>query len=128
VSYRPWWNLEPCGCASAYARHVRLGQLKDDACKDAHAAAEAWRQKRKRGEAVTAAEARAARLRRVHAECTALRKAGVALADMPLPVQEGERAYQRESKRRRRQERVQRAGIVYRLHSEARRRGYEAAA
>jgi hypothetical protein len=128
VSAWPWWMLEPCGSASTYKRHVRRGELKDDACQEAHAAEEAWRQKRRRGDAVTAAEARAARLRRMHAEFIALRKDGVARADMPLPVQEGEREYQRESKRRRRQERVRHAPILIRLQYDERRRGNGVAA
>jgi hypothetical protein len=39
---RPWWNLEPCGTAAAYRRHVRLGEPKDQACRDAHAAEARW--------------------------------------------------------------------------------------
>jgi hypothetical protein len=48
---RPWWALEPCGTPAAYRRHVRLGEPKDRACKDAHAAEARW----------YAAKARAAR-------------------------------------------------------------------
>ena len=128
MSAWPWYMLKPCGSDSTYRRHVRRGELKDGACQDAHAVAEAWRQRRRRGEAVTADEARAAHLRRLHAECTALRKAGVAFADMPPAVQDGERAYQRDSKRRRRQKRVQQAPILIRLlYDEGRRRNGVAA-
>ena len=118
MSGRPWYMLKPCGSDSVYHRHARRGELKDIACQEAHAAAEAWRQKRRRGEAVTGAEAHAAHLRRMHARFTALRKDGVALADMPALVAGGERAYQRESKQRRRQERAQQAGILTRLRRE----------
>ena len=128
MSTWPWYMLKPCGSDSTYRRHVRRGELKDGACQDAHAVAEAWRQRRLRGEAVTADEARAARLRAMHAEFTALRKAGVLLADMPSVIQEGERAYQRESKRRRRLERVRRAPILARLRYDERRRGNGVAA
>ena len=46
VRQPPWWRLEPCGTASAYRRHVRKGEPKDQPCRDAHAAEERWRQQR----------------------------------------------------------------------------------
>lgn len=119
MSYRPWWNLEPCGTDSAYKRHLVHGELTDQACRDAHAAAEAWRCKRRRGEAVTLASAREAALRRAHAEFARLLRGGMAPARMPLPVQRGERDYQRNAKRRQRRERQRALPIVARLHSEA---------
>lgn len=128
MSWRPWWNLSPCGTDGGYERHKAHGQKADPACLAAHAAAEDWRQKRRRGEVLTTAEARAARLRRMHADCTALRKAGVAFADMPLAVQQGERAYQAQAQRRRRAERVAGAPILVRLLYDERQRGNGVAA
>lgn len=43
MSNRPWWNLEPCGTESARKRHLRRGEPKDQACRDAHAAEERHR-------------------------------------------------------------------------------------
>jgi C-5 cytosine-specific DNA methylase len=35
VSYRPWWNLEPCGTLAAYRRHSRRGEKPCEACRQA---------------------------------------------------------------------------------------------
>jgi hypothetical protein len=39
VSYRPWWNLEPCGTLAAYRRHSRRGEKPCEACRQARNAA-----------------------------------------------------------------------------------------
>jgi hypothetical protein len=33
VSYRPSWNLEPCGTLAAYRRHGRAGEKPCEACR-----------------------------------------------------------------------------------------------
>jgi hypothetical protein len=33
VSWRPWWNLEPCGTPAAYRRHSRAGEKPCEACR-----------------------------------------------------------------------------------------------
>jgi hypothetical protein len=35
VSYRPSWNLEPCGTLAAYRRHSRRGEKPCEACRQA---------------------------------------------------------------------------------------------
>jgi hypothetical protein len=88
--YRPPSRWEPCGTAAAYRRHVRRKEPTDQACKDAHAAEERWRQ---RGLAVAAV------LRRAHADVKALRRGGQAV---PSALAQMERTYQRLAKRRQR--------------------------
>ena len=40
MSYRPWYNREPCGTEAAYRRHLRNGQKACPAC--LQAGAQAW--------------------------------------------------------------------------------------
>ena len=35
MSYRPWWNLEPCGTVAAAKRHYRNGERPCQACREA---------------------------------------------------------------------------------------------
>ena len=39
MSWRPRWNLEPCGTLAAYRRHSRRGEKPCDACREARNAA-----------------------------------------------------------------------------------------
>jgi hypothetical protein len=39
VSWRPRWNLEPCGTLAAYRRHSRAGEKPCEACREARNAA-----------------------------------------------------------------------------------------
>jgi hypothetical protein len=36
MSYRPWWNLEPCGTPAAFRRHERAGEKPCQLCREAH--------------------------------------------------------------------------------------------
>jgi hypothetical protein len=36
MTYRPWWNLEPCGTPAAFRRHERKGETPCQLCREAH--------------------------------------------------------------------------------------------
>lgn len=88
---RPWYFLEPCGTPAAFKRHVRRGEPRDQACKDAHAAEE-----RRRVDALRAAEAKTRLLRGSHREFQRLQAAGEPVPDRVAFL---ERRYQRDRKR-----------------------------
>ena len=58
MSWRPSWNLEPCGTLAAYRRHSRSGEKPCEACRQARNAANrarSWR--RAKAEAAWRAQA-----------------------------------------------------------------------
>lgn len=100
MSRRVWWEVALCGTDAAYSRHVKAGEPRDQACREAHALAESLR----REEAAGRLE-RARILRKAHARVKQLKRDG---EPVPLSLLRLERAYQREAARRKR-ERASRA-------------------